>query len=259
MLRATWILFAAHLRRTLVSKRALLCLLLVLAPFGPALLIRAFADEWEGPPAVAILWMLEIQLVVPLVSLLLGSAVVAEEIEDRTVTYLFTRPIPRASLLLGRWAAALVVALVLLCASAWVLLAVFDGAAAQSEPLAVAPGQRARLLGTILLGTTAYSLVFAAAGAIFKHPVIIGLGYTFAFEGFFANLPGSSQGITIQYWLKSFLMSGDASLQAQARELIAGSILASPEQALVRLLLIALVAALLGARVLTRKQYVLPS
>ena len=60
-------------------------------------------------------WVLMVQGTVPLVALILGSAVVAEEIEDRTITYLFTRPIPRAAVLLGRWlATALVLELCLL-------------------------------------------------------------------------------------------------------------------------------------------------
>ena len=258
MLRASWILYTAHLRRTLFSKRALLCLLLCAAPLLPAGVIVTFAPDWnDGPPAVFLLWSLQIQLAMPLVSLLLGSAVVAEEIEDRTVTYLFTRPIPRAALLLGRWAAALTVALLLLCAGAWALVAVLDSGASTLGPaLAVDGARRMRLLQTIVLGTTSYTLVFAVLGAIFKHPVIIGLGYTFAIEGFFANLPGSSQGITIQYWLKSFLMSEDPLVQEhlQALPLIG---MASPEQALARLILIMVIAAALGTWTVTRKQYLL--
>jgi ABC-type transport system involved in multi-copper enzyme maturation permease subunit len=40
--------------------------------------------------------VLLVQGTVPLLALILGASVVAEEIEDRTLTYLFTRPVPRA-------------------------------------------------------------------------------------------------------------------------------------------------------------------
>ncbi len=257
MLRASWILFTAHLRRTLLSRRTLLCALLAFGPLLPAFVIAVYADEYDGPPALAIVWLLHVQLVVPLVALLLGSAVVAEEVEDRTVTYLFTRPIPRAALLVGRWTAAFLVALALLSASAWGVMELL-GSAAGNERLALDSAARLRLLETIALGALAYSLVFAAAGAFVKHPVIVGLGYTFAIEGFFANLPGSSQGITILYWLKSFLLGGPGMLEGELSELVT-SPLATPSEALVRLLAIALGFGLLGGWTVSRKQYVLPS
>lgn len=258
MWRASWILFTAHLRRTLLSRRALLCVLLALGPLLPAFVIRVYADEWDGLPTLGLTWILHVQLVVPLVALLLGSAVVAEEVEDRTVTYLFTRPIPRAALLAGRWAAAFVVALFLLGASAWAVTEILTGAAEANPLLALGGDARLRLLETIALGAAAYSLVFAAAGAFVKHPVIVGLGYTFAIEGFFANLPGSSQGITILYWLKSFLFGTAGLLEGDLHELVT-SPLAPPSEALVRLLVIALGFGLLGGWTVSRKQYVLPS
>jgi hypothetical protein len=35
--------------------------------------------------------------------------------------------------------------------------------------------------------------------------MIAGLGYTFAIEGFLANLPGKNQALTIQYYLRSLI------------------------------------------------------
>lgn len=259
MLRATWILFASHLGRVARSRRALICGLLVLVPVGAALLIaRAVADDVDPPSAVHVLWVLQVQLVVPLVALLLGSAVVAEEVEDRTITYLLTRPIPRPAILFGRWLASLVVLSVLLAASSWVVIDLISGAAAGSPEHALAPETARRLLATILLGGATYSLVFAAAGALLKHPVIVGLGYTFAIEGFLANLPGSGQSLTIQYYLRSFLAGDDPALVERMDEL-AATALVSPGEALARLATILAAAALVGAVTVARKQYVVAS
>ena len=258
MLRASWILYTAHLRRTLFSKRALVCLLLVAAPVAAAILIASLASQWGAPPALELLWVLQIQLVVPLVSLLLGSAVVAEEVEDRTITYLFTRPIPRAALLLGRWLAAVTVAFLLLSVSSWLVIQLLSGAAAADAENAVGPALQTRLFQTVLLGAAAYSLFFAALGALIKHPVIVGLAYTFAIEGVFANIPGSSQGVTILYYLKSFLAGGDPELQGRLDELAAG-VLLEPDQALMRLGLMMSAVLFLGGWTITRKQFVLPS
>lgn len=258
MLRASWILYTTHLWRTLLSRRALLCLILVLVPIAPALLIASMQREWGEPPALILLWALQLQLVVPLVSLLLGSAVVAEEVEDRTITYLFTRPIPRASLLFGRWAAAVTVALLLVSASSWFVIQILAGAASGDPKVALDGAAQLRVFQTILLGTTSYTLLFAVLGTLVKHPVILGLGYTFAIEGFLANLPGSGQGITILHHLKSFLAGGDTALQDRMEQL-AATTLYEPSQALVRLAVACLALAVFGAWTVTRKQYVLPS
>jgi ABC-type transport system involved in multi-copper enzyme maturation permease subunit len=145
--------------------------------------------------AVHIGWLLLVQVVVPLCALVCGSAVVTEEIENRTITYLFTRPIPRSAVLLGRWAAALVVLSVLLGLSA--LATTWIGAAEA--------GISAPLLTATLLGGAVYSGLFAAAGVFFRHPMIAGLGYAFAIEGFLANLPGKNQILTVQYHLRSVI------------------------------------------------------
>ncbi len=56
------------------------------------------------------------------------------------------------------------------------------------------PGITLPLLAAALLGGAVYSAIFAAAGVFFRHPMITGLGYAFAVEGFLANLPGRNQG-----------------------------------------------------------------
>ena len=52
MLRATWILFLAHVRRTFLSRRALLCAGLVLLPVGVAFLIAVGLAGPEARPAL---------------------------------------------------------------------------------------------------------------------------------------------------------------------------------------------------------------
>src|SRR5262249_13054139 len=123
---ASLVLFQAHLKRMFLSRRALISAGLCCLPVVGALLIRLISSvERSGPPSegvVAMGWVLEVQTIVPLVALIVGSAVVAEEIEDRTITYLFTRPIPRAAILVGRYLAALVLLAVVLGASSSVVM-----------------------------------------------------------------------------------------------------------------------------------------
>ena len=207
LLASTGLLFRAHLRRVWFGRRALACAALAAGPPAMAWMLAGLGTKTSGAAIAANLgWFLLLQVVVPLLALVCGSAVVTEEIEDRTITYLFSRPIPRASVLLGRWLAALVFVSVLLSLSALLMVA------CASVSTAPGPSPDARVLGSLLggavLGGIVYSALFAAAGVFFRHPMIVGLGYAFAIEGFLTNLPGRNQALTVQYYLRSLVASG---------------------------------------------------
>jgi ABC-2 type transport system permease protein len=218
-LRTTWIVTRAHVLRSFWRPRALVCIALALLP---ALVAAAIAHFTRRVPAVEIAsnigGMLVLQIVVPILALIAGSAVVSEEVEDRTITFLFSRPIARPALLFGRWFSALLfLAAVLLPSIALMLLAASGSEVAGSgsgvaRSGALAAGSvfdgafAAPLYQAALIGAVVYSALFATAGVFFRHSILVGLGYAFAVEGFLANLPGQSQGLTIQYYLRSWVL-----------------------------------------------------
>lgn len=257
MLRATTILFLAHAQRTFFSRRALLCLGLVSIPVFVALFIANFAPPNPEIPAPAVGYLLVVQAIVPLVAVILGSAVVAEEVEDRTISYLLARPIPRPAILLGRWFASLILISVLLAASAWLVVAILEPLTADDPDNAVPPGFQRKLVLAVVVGGYAYSAIFAAVGAWLKRAVLIGLGYTFAIEGFLANLPGSNQALTIQYWIKSYLMGDYPELMERYSGWLVNTDLAVPGDALQRLVIIGIVFLAAGSWILARRQFLL--
>lgn len=201
---ATGLFFRTHVGRFFRSRRALVCAAIALLPGLLALMLVQMAD---GPTATQIATHLGVlvvlQVVVPLLALIVGSAVVAEEVEDRTITFLFTRPFPRAALLFGRWLAALVFVTVALSGS--VALLFVAAAGGRGEPLGFAfvlP-----LFEAVLFAGAVYSALFAAAGVFFRHPILVGLGYAFAVEGFLANLPGANSLWTVQHHARSWLVA----------------------------------------------------
>jgi ABC-type transport system involved in multi-copper enzyme maturation permease subunit len=257
-LRTTGILFRAHLVRTLRTRRCLVATLLCLFPVGVAGFI-AIVSHFEGPaPAdvlVAALWNLLVQIITPLVALAYGSAVLAEEIEDRTITYLFTRPLERAAILLGRWLAALVPLLAALALSVVAMLSILGRVGGDQDWL-TADFTR-RMLAVVLAGGAVYSALFAAAGALFKRPVLLGLGYTFVYELILGNLPGSNQKATVQYYLRSALLGGDEELREVFSDNMALIDLAEPAAAARMLATILVVALCVGAWRLAKREYVL--
>ena len=261
--QATGVLFRTHLARMVFSKRGFVSLLLVLLPVAAALLIERIS-EVDGPPPEGMVpmfgWMLLVQTIVPLVALIFGSAVVAEEVDDRTITFLFTRPIPRQSILLGRWLAAASIVTVLLAASAALTMGILSRVAEfDPEEVPLPDGLLWRLGIGAVVGGVVYSAMFAALGTLMKRPVLVGLAYTFVVEGFLGNLPGATRGITVQHYLKSYVWADASELARRMPFFISEADLATPTEALVTLALILVGAIALGAWLIARRQFVLPS
>jgi ABC-type transport system involved in multi-copper enzyme maturation permease subunit len=204
VLRTLMLTIRMHFLRVLFSKRMLVMMLLALIPAVPVLVA---GHRWGGAGQAAILvhgvWFLLLQVVLPLVSLLGGSAVVAEEIADRTINWVFTRPVSRVGFFLGRWLVAVVQVLVVVFLS---FLAVYLVAPGFRE------GARELLVPTLcfsLFGAVVYTTLFAAMGAALRHPMVVGLGYAFALEALLANLPGETAGLSILHQIRSLLVATD--------------------------------------------------
>ena len=207
-IRASRTIFTSQLYMSLRSIRFLLSFLLTMAPVTLAILIAVFGDPDETVPIPEFCWMLIAQAVTPLLALMFGSAVISEEVSDRTITYLFTRPIPRSAVFFGRWLAnmAVVGGLLTFCVFAvvFVLRDSLEGASYFETSWALAE--------TLILGAATYSALFAGLGALIKHPIIVGLAYVFCFEFLLVNapIPGSSQHLSLQFHLRSFIVNSGA-------------------------------------------------
>ncbi len=263
LLRATLLIFRAQLWRTLKSRRTLVCAALGSLPVLVAFGIMLFVEG--GNPRLArqtagqqIAWTLVIQGLVPILSLIAGAAVISEEIEDRTITYLLTRPTPRAAILFGRWAAAFIWLSLLVTASLTGVLTLLD-VPILDETSGMSP---ARLYGVMVavgvLGCGVYSAGFAALGSRIKHPMIVGLAYTFAIEVFLTSLPGKASAITVQYYLRSIALEW-AQPYVEVIEGFRAKDYDSGEVALLKLGIVLVVALAAGAWTLSRRQYVMSS
>lgn len=251
---STWIVFRTQLARVWWSRRALACAALAAIPPLLAWAVAAFGETSGAEIATHLGGLLLLQVVVPLLALVAGAAVVTEEIEDRTITYLFARPIPRAAVLLGRWLATLVFVAALLAAAT--LLTVLLAARSVAPGPPVDSGVLLPLLAATVLGGAVYSAIFAAAGVFVRHPMIVGLGYAFAIEGFLANLPGRNQALTVQYHLRSVVAStgSDAWRRVDGFD-VARLDGAVPALATLALVLVVFLAA--GSWRITRREFVL--
>jgi len=254
---ASWLMFVTSLPRLLRSRRVLLVLLLALVPALLAWVTTKISSRPE-PVEFAVNggWLLLVQVVTPLASLILGSAAVAEEVEDRTLTYLYTRPMPRAALLLGRWAAIALVLLALLALSTWLFLVAASGARGGGPEIGADVARP--LASAVLAGGLAYSALAAALGAFVKNPIVVGLGYAFAVEGFLANLPGRNQLLTVQHYLRSLIVADGSKTWADVEGFV-GAGFVHGTTATFTLTAIVVASLVLGSLRVTRREFVMTS
>ena len=112
---------------------------------------------------------------------------IGEEVEGRTYAYLWSRPLPRATLLLGK----LVGVLPFLLAASTVSLGVSWLATAQGDP-ALLPALGRSLLGAAA-GCTAGACFAAGVGSLFpRHPLVFAVGYLLAAEQFLPFVPNAA-------------------------------------------------------------------
>jgi len=140
---------------------------------------------------------------IPLCALFYASALVAEEVEGKTLTYLLTRPVPRASILLGKFAAYVVTALVFVwpvTVITFLLFATSRGVGGLSARVPVLFQD----LGVLALALVAYGALFTLLGILIKRPVIVGLLFLYGWE-FLTYAPGHLPRFTLTTYLRSLL------------------------------------------------------
>ena len=131
-----------------------------------------------------------------------GTSLMADEVEDKTITYLFTRPIPRGAVLLGKYLAYLVCTIFVVLPAVvivWLLLVPLKGS------LGASVGDLAKDLGVLALGLAVYGAVFALIGAALKRPLLVGLIFVIGWETLAMALPGNLKRLTVAFYIQGLV------------------------------------------------------
>lgn len=157
-----------------------------------------------GGPAIfgMMIWIFYLRFTVPVLGIFYGTALIADEVEDKTLTYLFTRPVRRAAVLLGKYLAYFIVTSFVVLPSVmlvYLLLAPINGSlGAAFIPLL-------KDLALLAIGLGAYGAFFAFIGAQFKRPLLTGLIFVFGWEQAALLFPGYLKKFTIAYYLQALV------------------------------------------------------
>jgi ABC-type transport system involved in multi-copper enzyme maturation permease subunit len=213
-LAAAWRVFDLSVGQMLWSRRTIFMGLVVGLPVLMAAVVRLLVAL--GAPVFQVdrmplsgsvvfglmIWAFFIRFSVPVLALFYGTALIADEVEDRTITYLFTRPIPRGSILVGKYFAYLVSTIFVVLPAVvlvWLLIVPVGGSLGESFP------DLATDLALLAAGLIVYGAVFALAGAVLKRPLLVGLLFVFGWEVLVLALPGDFKLLTVAYYLQGLV------------------------------------------------------
>lgn len=135
--------------------------------------------------------------ILALASAFYTTAIVSQEVEQKTIVYLLTRPIPRWKLLLTRFAASVIVVGAISVASVLVLSVAVYGSHAFSNPLL------GKDVLALLVGTFAYGGLFLFVSLLFNRSMLICLLFAFGWETSVPNLPGELYRISVFSYLQA--------------------------------------------------------
>ena len=135
------------------------------------------------------IWLLYIRFIVPVLGVFYGTALIADEVDDKTITYLFTRPIPRGAVLLGKYLAYLACTALLVLPSVVLVyfLIVPIGGGSIGEAVPVAAGRPRACSPSGWPPTAPCSRL---SGARLKRPLVVGLVFAFGWEPGVLLFPG---------------------------------------------------------------------
>lgn len=149
------------------------------------------------------IWLLYLRFIIPVLGVFYGTSLIADEVDDRTITYLFTRPIARGAVLVGKYLAYLAVTALVVLPS--VMVVYFLLVPLGGSPLAGTFPDLVKDLALLGLGLAVYGAVFAWIGAQIKHPLVIGLVFAFGWEQAILVVPGYLRKFTVAYYLQGLV------------------------------------------------------
>jgi ABC-2 type transport system permease protein len=214
-LYASMRVFDLSLSEMLWSRRTVFMALVTGVPVILAFVVRAAdflgASTWRvnntamnGSSIFALMiWAFYLRFSVPVLGAFYGTALIADEIEDKTITFLFTRPISRSAILFGKYLAYLACTMLVVLPSVaivWFLVAPLGGGTMASTFIDLAKD-----LPILAAGLAVYGALFALVGSLFKRPLLTGLIFVFGFEPAVLVFPGYLKKLSIAYYLQGLV------------------------------------------------------
>ncbi len=193
-------------------------LLLLAFTFGLGVLWHSLApgsraeDQYSQVSSILVFRMLA------LASAIYTTAIVGQEVEQRTIVYLLTRPIPRWKLLLTRYLASVIVVAGIGVASAWILsIAVYHGNGL-SNPLL------AKDIEALCIGALAYGALFLFVSLAINRSMLVCLLFVFGWETSVPNMPGELYRLSVFSYIQAIAEHPQVNIGKSLMAFVSGSL-----------------------------------
>ena len=179
--------------RTMLSVRRLVLLLLLSAvPVAVASIIAATGEDVGHADNGFVDGLMDgtiIAAILPIVTMALATAAFGDEVEDRTLSYLVLKPVPRSHIVLPKLVASVVVAAPLIAVSGIAATIIgLDGDARSVVAVALA----------LTAGVVAYASIFTWAGLMTTRALGFALVYVILWEGVVASFLGGVRYLSVR-------------------------------------------------------------
>ena len=174
--------------------RGILLALLPAALLLLAVAIRGMVGGEEQQVVDLVLGGLTMGTVVPLIALIVGTGAISTEVDDGSIVYLLTKPIPRWKIVLTKFAVATVIALLFAALPTYAAAMILTGG---DGVVAIAYGVAA------VVACLVYCALFVMLGVLSRQAVIIGLVYVLLWENLVTGLIGGTRVLSVQHWATS--------------------------------------------------------
>ena len=200
------------MRTILFDKKTIMVVIMLLALLAiPAKWLSEPPSDQEGAALQAFLMIvviLYLQFIVLYVCLLYGSSIITSEVEDRTLTYILSRPITKLEIILFKYIGYVISVFLLFALPTvlnYIMLAPYEdgasGLSSNADFLAFS-------LGGMFMGIVAWGAFFMMLATMVKNPLMPGLVYCLFWESLITNIGGNISKFTLTYQIRTFIVSG---------------------------------------------------
>lgn len=185
-------LYGNTLRDFLRVRRVLPWLVVVVALYALGRVFVRITPHQSLQDAYVMLSSIIVYRLLALAAAIFATAVISQEVEQKTIVYLLTRPVPRPVLLLSRLLAAVTVVALIACLSA--VATSYSIFGRWSDLLS-------RDLVALIAGAFAYTALFTFVSLMLNRAMIFCLIFAFGWEAAVPNMPGDTYLLSVNSYV----------------------------------------------------------
>lgn len=224
LMKAIAVIFEIAFNQTIKSKKTIFMIMLAVLPVFLTLYFRLAQPNHIVVPSFVLFHVMTFFLlfVSMLVALFYGTSIIGDEIDNKTITYIFTRPIPKYIIAIGKFCAYLAGVFLILIPPILISFLIILSDSRMAGDYSYTVDTFANQLGVILLALLVYGAIFMFFGSRLKHPVIAGMLLAFGWEKITLIVPGIIRKFSVVHYLIS-AFPVDPSMQNALNEMSAGA------------------------------------